>query len=104
MSTWCGRSCAKLVPASSLRSSTYGYEHKLPSNAKDFFQRSTKEFPVGVPVQNVEASKMMIPSGCAGMSIKAAGAVVALCLPMPDYISGQVVEDPSGLSRANSTT
>ena len=40
---------------------------------------------------------MMIPMGYAGMSIKAAGAVVALCLPMPDYFSGQKVEGTGGL-------
>ena len=40
---------------------------------------------------------MMIPSGCAGMSIKAAGAVLALCLPMADYISGQTMEVAGGL-------
>ena len=40
---------------------------------------------------------MMIPMGCAGMSTEAAGVVVALCLPMSDYFSGQVVEVAGGL-------
>ena len=40
---------------------------------------------------------MMIPMGCAGMSIEAAGAVMALCLPISDYISGQKVEVAGGL-------
>ena len=40
---------------------------------------------------------MMIPMGCAGMSTEAAGAVVALCLPMSDYISGQMAEVAGGL-------
>ena len=40
---------------------------------------------------------MMIPMGCAEMSTVAAGAVLALFLPISDYISGQMVEVAGGL-------
>lgn len=40
---------------------------------------------------------MTIPMGCAGMSGEAAGAVVALCLPMSDYFSSQIMEVAGGL-------
>ena len=40
---------------------------------------------------------MMIPMGCAGTLTETAGAVVALCLPMADNISGQMVEVAGGL-------
>ncbi|MBT3535267.1 MAG: SDR family oxidoreductase [Rhodospirillaceae bacterium] len=67
------------------------------TDEKKIIEIEGKQIPVGVPVENVAASKMMIPMGRAGRPSEAAGAVVALCLPMSDYISGQMVEVTGGL-------
>ena len=67
------------------------------TDEKKLIEIEGKEIPVGVPVQNVAAAKMMIPMGRAGTPIEAAGAVVALCLPQSDYISGQLIEVTGGL-------
>ncbi len=56
-----------------------------------------KDIPVGIPVENVEVMKQMIPMGRAGTPHEGAGAVVALCLPQGDYISGQSIEVTGGL-------
>jgi 3-oxoacyl-[acyl-carrier protein] reductase len=55
-----------------------------------------KDIPVGIPVENVEVMKAMIPMGRAGTPKEAAGAVVGLCLPQGDYISGQSIEVTGG--------
>lgn len=55
-----------------------------------------RQVPVGVPVQNIEAIKRIIPMGRPGTPKEAAGAVVMLCLPLSDYVSGQMVEVTGG--------
>ena len=67
------------------------------TDEKKIIEIEGKEIPVGVPVQNIAASKMMIPMGRGGTPKEAAGAVVALCLPYTDYISGQLIEVTGGL-------
>ena len=52
--------------------------------------------PIGVPVQNIEAANRMIPMGRGGKPSEAAGAVVMLCLPLSDYVSGQMLEVTGG--------
>jgi len=67
------------------------------TDSKKIIEIEGKEIPVGVPVQNVAAAKMMIPMGRPGTPAEAAGAVVGLCLPQSDYISGQLIEVTGGL-------
>ncbi|MBT3373104.1 MAG: SDR family oxidoreductase [Rhodospirillaceae bacterium] len=67
------------------------------TDQKKIIEIEGKEIPVGVPVQNVAAAMTMIPMGRAGTPREAAGAVVALCLPQSDYISGQLIEVTGGL-------
>ncbi len=66
------------------------------TDEKKMVQIEGKDIPVGVPVQNVEILKQMIPMGRAGVPAEAAGAVVGLCLPQGDYISGQSIEVTGG--------
>ncbi len=53
--------------------------------------------PVGVPVQDIAATKAAIPFGRGGTPEEAAGAVLLFCLPESDYISGQLIEVTGGL-------
>ena len=46
---------------------------------------------VGVPKQNVEMMKMMIPLGRGGTAEEAAGGVYLLCSPESNYVSGQTL-------------
>ncbi|MND72612.1 3-oxoacyl-[acyl-carrier-protein] reductase FabG [compost metagenome] len=50
-----------------------------------------REIKVGISEQLVEASKSAIPLGRPGKAQEAAGAVVLLCLPESDYLSGQTL-------------
>jgi 3-oxoacyl-[acyl-carrier protein] reductase len=50
-----------------------------------------RDIRVGISEQMVEQSKSMIPLGRPGTAKEAAGAVVMLCLPEADYVSGQVL-------------
>ena len=52
--------------------------------------------PIGVPTQNIAAIERMIPMGRGGTPTDAAGAVVMLCLPLSDYVSGQMLEVTGG--------
>jgi len=54
------------------------------------------EIGIGIPKQNVEIAKRMIPMGRPGKPSEAAGAVVMLCLPLSDYVSGQTLEVTGG--------
>ncbi|WP_416899295.1 MAG: SDR family NAD(P)-dependent oxidoreductase [Minwuia sp.] len=54
------------------------------------------EVQIGIPKQNVEIAKRMIPMGRPGTPKEAAGAVVMLCLPLSDYVSGQMLEVTGG--------
>lgn len=56
-----------------------------------------REILVGVPVDNIRAMEMTIPLGRAGTPDEGAGAVVLLCLPESDYVSGQLLEVTGGL-------
>jgi 3-oxoacyl-[acyl-carrier protein] reductase len=66
------------------------------TDVKKMVKIEGKDIPVGIPVQNVEAAMMAIPMGRAGSPREAAGAVIALCLPQGDYISGQSIEVTGG--------
>ncbi|MFK0087335.1 SDR family NAD(P)-dependent oxidoreductase [Pseudomonas sp. NPDC090755] len=50
-----------------------------------------REIKVGISDELVAAAKTMIPLGRPGTPKEAAGAVVMLCLPEADYVSGQTV-------------
>jgi 3-oxoacyl-[acyl-carrier protein] reductase len=54
------------------------------------------EVQIGIPTQNVEIAKRMIPMGRPGTPKEAAGSVVMLCLPLSDYVSGQMLEVTGG--------
>jgi len=54
------------------------------------------EVQIGIPTQNVEIAKRMIPMGRLGTPKEAAGAVVMRCLPLSDYVSGQMLEVTGG--------
>lgn len=56
-----------------------------------------RDIRVGISEQFVEASKSMIPLGRPGTPKEAAGAVVMLCLPESDYVSGQVLVCGGGM-------
>lgn len=53
--------------------------------------------PIGIPSAMVAASAMMIPLGRSGTPTEAAGAVVMMCLPESDYVSGQLLEVTGGM-------
>lgn len=55
-----------------------------------------RKIGIGIPKQNVAALHTMIPMGRAGTPAEAAGAVVLLCLPESNYITGQVLEATGG--------
>ncbi|MDD2058642.1 SDR family oxidoreductase [Pseudomonas sp. GD03860] len=50
-----------------------------------------RQIKVGISEQLVEASRSAIPLGRPGHAREAAGAVVLLCLPQADYLSGQTL-------------
>ena len=50
-----------------------------------------REHKVGFPTRVAEAMEPRIPLGRRATPAEAAGAVVMLCLPESDYISGQVL-------------
>ena len=56
-----------------------------------------RKIGIGVPKDGIAAMKMMIPMGRGGTPEEAAGAVVLLCLPESNYISGQLIEATGGL-------
>jgi 3-oxoacyl-[acyl-carrier protein] reductase len=56
------------------------------------------EVGVGMPQESVEAMRAAIPLGRAGTPEEAAGAVLLLCLPEADYISGQVLPVTGGMA------
>jgi len=57
-----------------------------------------RDIRVGISEQMVEQSKSMIPLGRPGTPKEAAGAVVMLCLPEADYVSGQVLTCGGGIN------
>jgi 3-oxoacyl-[acyl-carrier protein] reductase len=52
--------------------------------------------PMGIPVQNVDSAVSAIPLGRAGSPREAGGAILLMCLPESDYISGQLIEVTGG--------
>ena len=57
---------------------------------------SGRKVGVGIPTKLVENFERAIPIGRAGKPEEAAGAVVLLCLPESNYISGQLLEVTGG--------
>ena len=57
-----------------------------------------RELAVGLKPQLVERLKEQIALGRAGTPAEAAGAIMLLCFPESDYISGQIIEVAGGLS------
>ncbi len=57
-----------------------------------------RDIKVGIGEQVVEMSKKMIPLGRPGQPDEAAGAIVMLCGPESNYVSGQVVVCGGGLA------
>jgi 3-oxoacyl-[acyl-carrier protein] reductase len=55
---------------------------------------------VGLPPERIEAIAARTPLGRAGTPEEAAGAVLLLCLPESDFITGQVLECSGGLGDA----
>ncbi|TJY62972.1 SDR family oxidoreductase [Sinimarinibacterium sp. CAU 1509] len=66
------------------------------TDAKSEIEVEGRKIGVGIPKDNVAAITTMIPMGRAGTPAEAAGAVVMLCLPESDYVSGQVIEVTGG--------
>jgi 3-oxoacyl-[acyl-carrier protein] reductase len=56
------------------------------------------EVGVGMPQESVALMRAAIPLGRAGTPEEAAGAVLLLCLPESDYISGQVLPVTGGMA------
>lgn len=82
-----------------VNSVAFGYiETRLTeaTDEKKLIEVEGKQVPVGVPTQNIEAIKRIIPMGRGGTPKEAAGAVVMLCLPLSDYVSGQMLEVTGG--------
>jgi 3-oxoacyl-[acyl-carrier protein] reductase len=57
-----------------------------------------REIKVGIGEQVVEMSKKMIPLGRPGQPDEAAGAILMLCGPESNYVSGQVIVCGGGLA------
>jgi len=57
-----------------------------------------RELPVGLKPQLADRVKEQIALGRAGTPEEAAGAILLLCFPESDYISGQIIEVSGGLS------
>ena len=57
-----------------------------------------RELAVGLKPQLAERLKEQIALGRAGTPAEAAGAIMLLCFPESDYISGQIIEVAGGLS------
>ena len=53
--------------------------------------------PIGIPKEMAAVAATMIPLGRAGTSAEGAGAVVMMCLPESDYVSGQLLEVTGGM-------
>lgn len=68
----------------------------VATDQRQFITVDGHEVPVGIPAQSVEAVKLAIPMGRAGRPEEAAGAVLLLCLPESDYVSGQYLEVTGG--------
>lgn len=66
------------------------------TDEKKIIRVEGKNIPIGVPVAGVEAIKNAVPLGRGGTATEAAGAIVLLCFPEADYISGQVIEVTGG--------
>ncbi|GJL88491.1 MAG: beta-ketoacyl-ACP reductase [Minwuia thermotolerans] len=66
------------------------------TDEKKMIEVEGNKVPIGVPVQNIEAANRMIPMGRGGKPSEAAGAVVMLCLPLSNYVSGQMLEVTGG--------
>jgi 3-oxoacyl-[acyl-carrier protein] reductase len=56
-----------------------------------------KAIPVGIPAEQVRMLEASIPLGRGATPEEAAGAIVLLCLPESNYISGQVLMCTGGL-------
>jgi 3-oxoacyl-[acyl-carrier protein] reductase len=57
-----------------------------------------RELAVGLKPQLAERVKEQIALGRAGTPAEAAGAIMLLCFPESDYISGQIIDVAGGLS------
>jgi len=66
------------------------------TDEKKMIEVEGNQVPSGVPVQNIARANRMIPMGRGGKPAEAAGAVVMLCLPLSDYVSGQMLEVTGG--------
>ena len=56
-----------------------------------------RQIPVGVQPKVLEAVKSMCPLGRLGTPEEAAGAVLFLCSPLSDYVTGEVLICSGGL-------
>ncbi|MFT5574522.1 MAG: 3-oxoacyl-[acyl-carrier protein] reductase [Bermanella sp.] len=68
-----------------------------PTDEKTEIDVEGRKIGIGVPKDSVAAMNLTIPMGRGGTPAEAAGAVVILCLPESNYVSGQVLEVTGGL-------
>jgi 3-oxoacyl-[acyl-carrier protein] reductase len=68
------------------------------SSAPSSIAVAGREFAVGFKPEAAERVKEQIALGRAGTPAEAAGAIMLLCFPESDYISGQIIEVAGGLS------
>ncbi len=70
---------------------------EVPAGAGGAISIKGSTIKAGISQELLEMSERMIPLGRAGTPQEAAGAVLLLCLPVSDYVSGQVLVCGGGL-------
>jgi len=60
-------------------------------------QVGDRKITMGIPSQGFDATVASIPLGRPGTTAEAGGAILLMCLPESDYISGQLIEVTGGL-------
>jgi len=77
----------------------YGWIETRLTQARDsttHLEKGREKIAVGVPKEQLDAFRMMIPLGRPGTPTEAAGVMLFLASPLSDYVSGQVLKVTGG--------